>query len=256
MIAAFRRTARSLACSCRPNPFQCSMRCKCPGCHTRWFPMLFSAPMVLALLAGRKTQTRRGDDMRGADRVRWHVGETHWWAGKPPQPYEGWVAQVDKLGNLLLPLKCPYGQPGDRLWVRETWAVEKRFDRRRPSRVPKGSRVHYLADGQKPAWAGRTRVSIFMPRWASRLALEVSAVGVERLLDISESDAVAEGLLQERSPIGRGRPRCWSWPGALASYRRASEAYLAGWDWLNGEGAAKKNPLVWVVEFKRGEVRG
>ena len=203
-------------------------------------PILMSAPMVRAILDGRKTQTRLPSAMRGADRVFWHRGETHSWGNKPPQQYEGWVAEVDELSGLLLPLSCPYGQAGDRLWVRETWHCPKQLD---------GSyhreKLIYAADRHRGV---RWQPSVQMPRWASRLTLEITGVRVERVQQIAESDIYAEGA----KPI----PSCqrhWFVPGYDFEEGSPRAVYSQLWDELHAHPGFtwESNPLVWVIEFRR-----
>lgn len=184
-------------------------------------PILFNAPMVRATLDDRKTLTRR----------------------VVKQKHLPWLANI--LGNFLdgkwnqRPL--PYGQPGDRLWVRETWARDSE-DGALCYRADIGTGTvaddwqRNIDDG---AHGYRWRPSIHMPRWASRITLEVVSVRVERLQDISEADAIAEGT-QEPSlvPI----------TGARLSERAV---YAALWESINGPGSWDANPWVWVVEFKR-----
>lgn len=190
-------------------------------------PILFSGAMVRALLAGTKTQTRRVmrdqpcellDFNRGALSIR--VRGSVYQAFSPKFP----------------PVRCPYGLPGDRLWVRETWAKP---DMRSAGFPPYVYAAEWPdADRPKHRW----RPSIHMPRAASRITLEVTGVRVERLQDISEADAAAEGI-QEVVDAGvnhDGTPR---------------DAYRALWASINGPGSWDANPWVWVVEFKRLEAR-
>lgn len=157
-------------------------------------PIIFSAPMVRAILAGTKVQTR-------------------------------------------FVLGCPYGQPGDRLWVREAWA-----------RDDEDGQLMYRADVGRDLCADAWRPSIHMPRWASRITLEVTAVRVERLQDISEADAQAEGVIPKWEPGCSGR--LMDAFGGF-SFRPAASAYAELWEQINGPGAWDANPWVWVVEFKR-----
>jgi hypothetical protein len=202
-------------------------------------PILFSVPMVRAILDGRKTQTRRVVKLQPRSRA--DIG--HHGSGMPfirnPDPLRANVA-------------CPYGQPGDRLWVRETWAI--RMYSSMPLQVGGGDwHVFYEADGHhelrpeagavkiERGALGRLRPSIHMPRWACRLVLEVTEVSVERLQDISWRDCMAEGTAFFTHPAGDDI-------GAFESWQAA---YRALWDAINGAGAWDANPWVWVVDFKR-----
>ena len=193
-------------------------------------PILFSAPMVRAILNGTKTQTRRAVKDRHIDAA-------------PPACFFQWLRE-----------RCPYGQPGDRLWVRETWQVVDGSERaRRIVTDPSPSRgwIEYAATvhpGHEPP--PRWRPSIHMPRWASRILLEITAVRVERLQDISEEDAVAEGIARD----GDGYERFHVDPDAPVGQsftRNPVLAYRGLWDYINGGGAWDKDPLVWVIEFRR-----
>ena len=188
-------------------------------------PILFSAPMVRAILAGTKTQTRRI---------------------VKPSTMPRWPELHPEMGDIL-PL-CPYGQPGGRLWARETWRVrggqEYEYQQDR-------SQVMYRAthreDGFPIGWESyKWRPSIYMPRWASRITLEVTGVRVERLQDISEADASAEGVPNQTRLTGYGKGDGCQWGPAepVAEYR-------ALWESINGPGSWDANPWVWVVEFKR-----
>ena len=203
-------------------------------------PILFSAPMVRALLAGTKTQTRRvvkPPRNRSAFVLLDHG--KGWW---PYQSDDGESELCDD--GMEHPYTCPYGQPGDRLWVREAFSGPHCMDATdecvavRPSKWGEGSRIWYWADGNPTHgdWT-RPRPSIHMPRWASRILLEVTAVRVERLQDISEADARAEGCIEEEKPgFPICSPRNW---------------YRILWEQINGPGSWDANPWVWVVEFKR-----
>jgi hypothetical protein len=185
-------------------------------------PILFSGSMVRAILEGRKTQTRRVIK---------------------PQPRLGWgyrltaefkAVQVSTTGvRDRVFIKCPYGQPGDRLWVRETW------------RCPDGrsKRILYGADYANPGAGWHSPIR--MPRRASRITLEITGIRVERVQEISEEDAEAEGCSKE--PIGaEGR--------ALEGMHFTARKQFAGlWDSIN----AKRgfgwglNPFVWVLYFRK-----
>lgn len=225
-------------------------------------PILFNAPMVRAILEGRKTQARRVCKQAEAADLS-HV------VGPFDCPEFGPGHFGDEEGNLQF--RCPYGQPGDRLWVRETWqgplVEQERFDAfkrdRRQFETPEF--CQYAADGgPRPEFVDMDdnmrycwRPSIHMPRWASRILLEIVSVRVERLNDISEADAVAEGV--ERWKVG---PDNW-WvdysfteeeaeagvPPALS----ATESYRTLWESINGPGSWDDNPYVWAIEFRRIE---
>lgn len=190
-------------------------------------PILFQGPMVRAILDWRKTQTRR--EIK-------------------PQP-EG-PACVRALqyhaatGNLLLGGNCPYGTVGDRLWVRETWMTYEREDGldgvlfradagfRQIENTPQAAAKWVAA---RHGVAGKWRPSIFMPRWASRITLEITSVRVERLQEISNEDCFAEGMWEETNPEVKCN-RLW---------------YSSLWETINGPGSWDKNPWVWVIEFLR-----
>lgn len=198
-------------------------------------PILMGAPMVRALLAGTKTQTRRavkpqplGDKPRSA----WFEPGVMGWA--PPEiPSQAWHR-----------VRCPYGQPGDRLWVREAfmhepadyvWEASVSIPCRPASTV-------YRADFHESQPGEGWKPSIHMPRSLSRILLEITAVRVERLQDISEADAQAEGCAVEcMTPTGDDS----------GSAIHGPSGYRALWDAINGAGAWAANPWVWVVEFKR-----
>lgn len=225
-------------------------------------PILFSAPMVRAILEGRKVQTRRlvkasltealdfmggyaGDEHPPGVDLRFgpitgddgKLGKPQWLACCADYPEEGFV----ETGN-------PYGAPGDRLWVRETWAAGKCADGLKPSMLHPGTwlvdngGLWFPADEAEPRHPisprGKTRPGMFMPRWASRILLEVTAVRVERLQDISVADCIAEG-------VPRGGPEN---PDGIEC-----KEYRALWEQINGPGSWDANPWVWVVEFRRIE---
>lgn len=179
-------------------------------------PILFSAPMVRAILAGTKTQTRRAVKHPALATLSFVVdcGEG-WWGDE-----EGAVQVC-----------CPYGQPGDRLWARETFYYDQ-----------EDAELLYRADGEfdsEQVDSGyKWQSSIHMPRWASRITLEITGVRVERLQDISEGDAKAEGVIRPR-PLVDDDP-CTH-----------IDAFGDLWESINGPGSWDKNPWVWVVEFRR-----
>lgn len=195
-------------------------------------PILFSAPMVRAVLEGRKTMTRR-------------------------------VAKRLLLGlpQAEMNAQCPYGQPGDRLWVRETWAHNdgwyddtdavawknwhgERNGRQCATWVDYRATYQQDKDGCDRDWPWRP--SIHMPRWASRITLEVTGVRVERLCEITEADARAEGV------------ECFDDTKTFRSYWNdfcvclsAKDSFQTLWAEINGPDSWDANPWVWVVEFRR-----
>jgi hypothetical protein len=211
---------------------------------TRERPILFSAPMVRALLEGRKTQTRRLVKMREFQRSD-TVGYDFAFRDRRLL----WNEYTH--GQLVNSKWNRYGAPGDRLWVRETWDY---FGGDEYLYQGDPGAVLYRADPghHDGAWRDRGwRPSIHMPRWASRLTLEVTGVRVERVQGISEEDARAEGLFEWRSPsgvahFGEGVADTWE--------TSAAAAFARLWDSINGKRAPwSSNPWVWVVEFRRVE---
>lgn len=203
-------------------------------------PILFSGSMVRAILAGTKTQDRRvvkPQPGEGAHVETMRASLTR--SGSKPVFAATWDAPSDDGSTMSL---CPYGQPGTKLWVRETWAVPHRYDGHGPSNIPVlGVRTHYAATEERGGL--RWRPSIHMPRWASRITLEITGVRVERLHDISEADAMAEGV--NVHPDHHGKPR--------TSIYSPVQAYRALWESINGQGSWAVNPWVWVISFHRLE---
>lgn len=212
-------------------------------------PILFSGPMVRAILAGEKTQTRRLVSTRAC--------------GKTIRPRAGhvqalrdgsWEWSADGgFDQGVLTLCCPHGGPGDRLWVRETWRAEELRDGldgirfRADQGFQPIQNSHAAADLWMEAHANGNhgeswRPSIFLRRWASRITLEISSVRAEQLQAITDDDIRAEGVTLE---VARElAPR--------ASITTLREAWAAGWDAINGDRAAwASNPWVWVLAFAR-----
>lgn len=209
-------------------------------------PILLNAEMVRAVLDGRKTQTRR------AMRTQPHAGVRNSVFVK--SGFE------DGHGKELV---CPFGAVGDRLWVRETWMPDAPRDGTWADVEfygCKGSPLSMIPERfRKPehcihraSWNGSEMVgwtpSIHMPRWASRITLEITGVRVDRLQDISESDALAEGLMPE--PCDHVRRSCEE-IGCCGD--TAKGEFSALWKSIYGEESWQANPWVWVIEFKRVE---
>ncbi|EZQ69429.1 hypothetical protein QZP99_10635 [Serratia marcescens] len=204
-------------------------------------PVIFNGEMVRAILDGRKTQTRRVIANVSPDNCIQ--------LQKPTKTKDGIYTHVmDAPGHGL----CPFGQVGDRLWVRETWqgplVDEEHLDdyRANADKFQAPEFCEYAADGgARPEFCDFDdnvrqgwRPSIHMPRWASRITLEITAVRVERLNDISEEDAKAEGVTPSQHIITP--------PEAL--YR---VGFLKLWQSIYGAESWSANPWVWVIEFRR-----
>lgn len=214
-------------------------------------PILFSAPMIRAILDGRKTITRRvvKPQPRFTDPQHQSVdppndgNEWTWWAGNVTQ-------------GIYHEARCPYGKPGDRLWVRESgWERPHRTFKMLRDGADTWERYYYDADGYKnegdkeqfKQWGFKRRPSIHMPRWASRIDLEITGIRVERLQDISEADAAAEGVTREDSDVGR-----IYWHDSRSDWSKdPRHAYEQLWQSINGPQSWEANPWVWVIEFKR-----
>ena len=211
-------------------------------------PMIFNAEMVRAILDGRKTQTRR--IVKG-------VPESHnfhgWVMSSTCAKDEGkacWAVGKSPLLNQPIRMHCPFGDVGDRIWVRETCrAVELESGLDVVSYDAGGQdipvKAHPLDAGlwvdlyRYRGGEGKTVPSIHMPRWASRITLEITGVRVERLASISSDDARAEGYPVSRAADG-GNIDPWLWFRDL-------------WDGIYPDQSFKANPWVWVIEFKRIE---
>lgn len=209
-------------------------------------PIPFKTQMVRALLAGTKTQTRRVVNPAPM------MVEDHRcvpWDGN----HSALMLKLTDAGR-----RCPYGQPGDRLWVREAFD----FIPSGGPDEPQACEIVYWATGSleprtapseyNPMIYGREKVrpSIHMPRWASRITLEVTGVRVERLQDISREDAWSEGCNQmTASGLGLGGEDAGQEHFIYGGYARKTFAAL--WESINGDGSWDANPWVWVIEFKR-----
>ncbi|MBC4065298.1 MULTISPECIES: morphogenetic protein [Klebsiella pneumoniae complex] len=222
--------------------------------------MIFNAEMVLAILDGRKTQTRRvmkvqpesnqlgllliTDSTKHSD-----IGKYHW-------------AESNATGNHVRSklFLCPFGAVGDRIWVREGFFPAPLEMQSEPPRKTMwniayrdGMQMEKLAPAEyNPTIYNYERwtPSIHMPRWASRILLEITDVRVERLNAISEEDATAEGV----PPAGSLLP---DYPGTFLTpkgdFATAKVAFQRLWESIYGEEGWKSNPWVWVIEFKRVE---
>jgi len=187
-------------------------------------PILFSGEMVRAILDGRKTQTRR--------------------IVKIPKAFKWNIHNDDRFPIAMrgTNIKCPFGNVGDRLWVRESWTHHQEsleYAQAKHEDIMGGSAIYYAATDPHPEQM-RWKPSIHMPRWASRIQLEITSGRVERLHDISEEDAKAEGTEFWAPPLEGFDP---------VSPQRVRFQWL--WEAINGSESQKSNPWVWVIEFKR-----
>lgn len=199
-------------------------------------PILFSAPMIRALLAGSKTQTRRIVKTEH-DREFLSLLKRPLRSENDPEVLRAWFGGRDRSASVEV--TCPYGERGDRLWVRESWAAPHAFDHLPPRLIPAGTRFHYAASEDLGGLLGRP--SIHMPRFASRILLEVTGVRVERLQAISNDDAYAEGAADWAAEIVRNGNK----------FPSAQRAFQALWESINGPEAWAANPWVWAVSFRR-----
>ena len=210
--------------------------------ETKERPIIFSTWAIPKLLDGSKTQTRRPikpqpllTDYENDDNAMWlWLHKCSWWLKNSPE--ESGILDY-----------CPYGQVGDRLWVRETWATEEGYDYLSPSELDCLTKAYYIdknlrAKGEYSLFTqiGKTRPSIFMPRWASRIDLEITEIRAERLQDITPSDAVAEGALPYN---------LHGWLKEVSDFN-----FQLLWDSINGKKYPwDSNCWVWVISFKKEE---
>lgn len=206
----------------------------------KFIPILFSTPMVQSILDNRKSQTRRICKIQSQhDRVTNLDGKEE----------KGWMAypQEDSWKGKFV--KCPYGEPGDVLWVRETWFTDWKYDGVAPGNLPADAPFFYLQNLERGS-EGRIRPSIHMPKAACRIWLQVKSVRVELLQKISYVDAAKEGVMG-----------FWDSENELFWYEDYLKKNLVHsdprnsfeslWISINGEKSWSENPYVWVIEFER-----
>jgi len=188
-------------------------------------PILFSGEMVQAIQEGRKTQTRRV--IKPQPNTLWDAAK---FIGE-----DGFRFYCHIDPHIFVDWKCPYGQSGDGLWVREAW---RPIDEDRPvNRLMAGDTIYYRADYVGEALGGKWRPSIHMPRWASRINLEIVNIRVERVQEIHPMDCIAEGATD--------------WDNLLSLDTHILRFHNL-WDKINlkrGYGW-EVNPWVWIIEFK------
>lgn len=243
-------------------------------------PILFQGAMVRAIRAGQKTQTRR--IVKLPPLRPWQLSNSKGWhfieCNHSMEDCNNFIAGFgDGIGSIVN-IKCPYGKPAharfglpaDRLWVREThryWFPDwidppaypckcrykaDNFLVELPVEWEEGCQFSTPEDAGLDIEPTKWRPSIFMPRWASRITLEITAVRVERLQNISEADARAEGICE--LSLQQGEPGAW-WTADPKNPdiagRTAVCAYRKLWEKIHGPGSWDINPYVWVVEFRQ-----
>ena len=235
--------------------------------------ILFTSPMVRALPPGPKTMTRRA--LRDQTVVRNGAEGPELWTGFMGwQPVAAVFAEPGLNGNA--DARCPYGATGDRLWVRETFFAWGRWETRFNTKkgrdewhfvdmtLESGRVFVHAADGMPAGYVAPhrggvgcgwwKRPAIFMPRAASRITLEITEVRVERLQDISEADALVEGIAYGPTCDEEGRGGGYHWNRTHEDedvYPTAVQAYRQLWMGINGADSWDANPWVWVVSFRR-----
>ena len=232
-------------------------------------PIILNAAMVRAVLSGQKTQTRRPIKPQPPTECSIHymLGAESWLSRDQQNPlshyWEAWWGESflnRPKGHLCggHKVRSPFGQTGDRLWVRETWqhyqnSGQRAADFSEHQRF--AANCFYRADESNPRTkplSGKWRPSLLMPRWACRLVLPLVSVRVERVQDITEEDAKAEGV--ERISAGPGW-ECWMGYGPSSSCKTARDSFRSLWISIYGEASWDLNPWVWVAEWEEIEVR-
>jgi hypothetical protein len=253
-------------------------------------PILFSAPMVLSTLDGSKEQTRRTLKPQPVPADRPEImGPWHWWNGKRGARDRFVTGSRDEADFAReLAVHCPYGVPGDRLYVKERWQFADWTEDGMPwIRYAADGATKFFDSGTVPeAWGERLtdtwadlsapanvaidgkaadrrwRPSLFLPRWASRITLEITDVRAQRLQQISEDDARAEGVefdVWDQALVARdySTSECWlqTWSDRMTRYVRieqlARASYRTLWESINGAGSWALNPWVFAISFRR-----
>lgn len=235
-------------------------------------PILMDAESVRGVLDGYKSQTRRlvkhrrchsvppGCTLADVSRSAFPDGSGLGWIFNSTLPSPGSAEWTKKMYPGNEGINCPFGNVGDRLWVRETWqptiiedcgtainyrATDKIFSEKNPEVPWEGftsdvDAYEWTCEHYKPHWIP----SIHMPRWASRLTLEITNVKAELLHDINEEDAKAEGIREKKGEHGS------LWFGALWESTPV-EAFKGRWESIHGKGSWKKNLWLWAISFKQ-----
>lgn len=226
---------------------------------TTFKPILFSTPMVLALLNGTKTQTRR---TKGLEKI--NESPDEWSVEK----IKSFFAKIDNENDFQIKIIKPAYEVGDILWVREKFRVMINCETKEFSSFEyyAGEQEFYEyleKQGKKVKW----KPSIFMPKPACRLFLKVKAIRVERLNTISNKDAIAEGINSEKYALDNkisiyenylpGKDFYdfgdYSWNFGKENHSAPVASFCSLWESINGDGSWNSNPFVWVIEFERIE---
>lgn len=203
----------------------------------KFIPLLLSTLMVQALPRKKQTRRTKGLEFINNNSNKWELSRVHNGIAKFCE-FHNWTNELF--------MKCPYGKPGDVLWVRETFA-------------PALGEFAYKADYSEytlclPENVGLWKPSIHMPKVAARHFLKIKSIIVERLQDISESDAIAEGVTTKEFGTKDFKVKylyeCYT-NKEFGFCETARASYFTLWDFINGKDAAKKNPWVWVIEFEQ-----
>ena len=220
-------------------------------------PILMTSDMVRAVLDGRKTQTRRiikPQPEKDPDGTKYN--KSGYWCAIPG------IGMMVPLGSLNC--LCPYGEVGDTLWVRETWATLKYWDNTKPSKIDqfRNPKIWYIADEPTPSetkcnpWnggnIGKVRPSIFMPKWACRIFLEITNIRVERVQEITPKDCIAEGITLISGKRNLSPASAYKDYSGQVEKCGAVASFCTLWDSINIKRAPwKDNPWVFVISFKK-----
>ena len=210
----------------------------------KYIPLLFSTPMIVPVIDKVKTKTRRTTGLNKINE------DPNLWAfrGLGTNPDDENDKRLYAYFQMVpdgtwMYIRCPYGEPGDMLWVREAW-----------NHWPVESQPYIYQATDLRSCGHNWKPSIHMPRKACRLFLENKSVGIERLQDISEIDAVAEGC-SLYGPFGeyKGAPHPSGGGTKFRAYQKAKSAFQSVWEHINGEGSWNENPYVWVIGFEKSD---
>lgn len=216
----------------------------------KFIPMLFSTLMAQAIEENRKTKTRR---TKGLETV-----TSNWAFIEMDESSDNSYARFydsffnDENNNptdeSYKTIKCPYGKPGDVIWVRETW--QKRSD----DAIAKGFEKYYYKAGWNGCTEAGWKPNIHMPKTAARYFLKIKSITVEKLQDITEADAKAEGVEFIESVESYVDYRFnYMKENRMEFFNQAKDSFQSLWQSINGEESWKDNPFVWVIEFERIE---